>query len=272
MEHSQVNFDIVQSKSLGLCKDGDLAGAIAVWDEQVELYPNAAMAYFARGSLRVLTPHWRDDGIGDFFTATTLQPQNFDLAIKIGSICEQVGDFDAAVKFYGMGISISPKNNIGYWYRGLAYCHNEFPRLAAEDFTSAISINNKDGFAYLRRAVCNIQLENIEQAFTDLQNAIQYKDTFSGQADINFLLNQTLVHFAVKFSERDLKKTLTLLAVAIPDANDDHAIVVFKILCDQIANQESRKLAHRMLDDLGRYSPEIISAIRSLAAQSGIAG
>lgn len=257
------------SRSVELYNNGDLPGAIAVWDAVVHANPTSTQAIFARASLQVLVPELQADALNDFVSIAR-DAEDASLAISAGSQCEQAGLFDAAIKLYGIGIEAQPKNANGYYYRGLAYSHAGFPQLSADDFTSALEINESDGFAYLRRAVSNSEMGKMEDAFSDMNSSTRFQECFAAQHEIMQLYNQTHLAFSIRFADRDLEMALSALEVVIPDATDDDIVVIFKILSDHIDNARSRNLAVAVMDKIDRFSEETRSVIKSLATQAGL--
>jgi len=260
------------TRSAELYNNGDLLGAIAVWDTVVQVYPDST-TLFARAALRVLVPELHADAVKDFAGAVSKAPNNADranLAISAGSKCEEAGLFDAAIKFYGTGIEAEPKNAVCYYYRGLAYSHAGFPQPSADDFSSAIELNGSDGFAYLRRAVSNSEMGQMDEAFSDLNAATRFKDSFSSRPDIVQLLNTAHVAFGIQFADRDLEMALSALEVVVPTANDDEILAIFKVLFDNIEDEQSRKIATTVVNGIGKYSEETVEAINSLADQAGL--
>ena len=270
MEKAESELREATSRSVELYNSGDLLGAIAVWDAVVQADPTNADAVFAKASFQLLVPEMQSSALEGFSTSIKLQPDNANLAISAGSKCEQAGLLDAAVKLYGIGIDANPTDANGYYYRGLAYSNAGFPQLSADDFSSAIKINGFDGFAYLRRAVSNSEMGKMEEAFSDMASATQFRASFAEQHQISRLLIETHLAFSIRFADRNLEMALSAIEVVLPNANDDDIVVIFKLLSDHIDTARSRTLAIEVLNQIDKYSEETKTVIVSLATKAGL--
>lgn len=126
-------------------KKGDYRGAIADYDQAIQLDRKNASAYVNRGVAR-----------------------------------HELGDKKGAIADYDKAIQLNPKNALDYYNRGNIRHELGDKEGAIFDYDKAIQINSKDALAYYKRGVARYELEDKKGTIADLQKAAAL---FKSQSD-----------------------------------------------------------------------------------------
>jgi tetratricopeptide (TPR) repeat protein len=120
-------------------RTGKLEEAIKDLSKALEIKPDFALAWNARGNIFILTNKW-DDAVGDFMVATRAAPEFADAHASLGTYYVLNEAPDGAIEAFDKAIELNPKFALAYNGRGCAYFgKGEFEK-AASDFSMASSL------------------------------------------------------------------------------------------------------------------------------------
>ena len=147
-------------------------GAIAKYNEVLQLNPNYAEAYYNRGCAY-------DDldnntaAISDYTKAIELYPNYFEAYNNRGLAYYNMGNRNAAIIDYNKAIAINPNDEIAYYNRGLAYQNIRNYNAAIADYTKAIALNPNYLAAHNNRAIVYTLSGKFEEAIKDATKTIE---------------------------------------------------------------------------------------------------
>jgi tetratricopeptide (TPR) repeat protein len=131
-------------------ESGDLAGALADFDEALRLQPALAAAYNNRGATRY---EFGDlaGALADFEEALRLRPNNADLLSSRGAIRAELGDLAGAADDCRRAEALAPGNAHVHARRGVLLSEQkDFPAAVAA-FDRALAVNPRLFWVYLLR-------------------------------------------------------------------------------------------------------------------------
>jgi tetratricopeptide (TPR) repeat protein len=97
----------------------DLNGAIADYNQAILLNPQAAVAYYNRGLLKMSRLNDLPGALTDFNQAIRINPKDTKYFNNRGVAKYQLGDYNGALADYSQAIALDPKNAEPYGNRGL---------------------------------------------------------------------------------------------------------------------------------------------------------
>jgi tetratricopeptide (TPR) repeat protein len=156
-------------------------------NKAIELNPNLAKAYYARGLLREREFDKPEKALEDYSKALELDPLLVNAYYARGVLTlsrdrnSARADFEAAIK-------INPANSWGYYGLGLVSGN-------IADFNQAIKLNPKFAAAYYQRGLVQEQKRNDQAAIADYQQALSFNPSY-------FEARQNLVMLQLKTQGR----------------------------------------------------------------------
>lgn len=127
-------------------------------------------AYCCRGVVYCKQGKYRE-AIADFNAALQLNFEDAAVYRNRGKARLQMGDNQGAITDFNQALKIQPEDDLIYVARGNAYQAIGHYLGAIEDYNQALEFNSISATAFYNRGLCNIRMEEIPQAITDLQNA-----------------------------------------------------------------------------------------------------
>ena len=146
--------------------------AIADYNQSIEINPQYAPAYNNRGNTyRDLKQY--DSAIADYTKVISLNPQYVDAYNNRGLTYKDLRQYDSAIADYTKAIDINPQYAIAHYNRGNNYSDLKQYDSAIADYTKAIDINPQLAEAHWGLDWVNKQLNDTEEARTNLEKARQ---------------------------------------------------------------------------------------------------
>ncbi|MBO1051746.1 MAG: tetratricopeptide repeat protein [Dolichospermum sp. DET73] len=161
----------------------DYQGAIALYNESINLDPHDARTYQNRGIAHYSLGD-KQAAIADFNQAIKINP-NFAIAYhQRGNSRSDLGDKQAAIADFNQAIKINPNFAIAYKNRG--YIHYELgdKQAAIADYTQAIKINPKYSKAYHVLGYIHYDLGDKQAAIADFQQAVKLYQQQKGNEEL----------------------------------------------------------------------------------------
>ena len=139
------------AKVVAKTTDGDYEGAIGDCDKAVQIMPDCANAYLARGLV------WEsqkelDKAIADYTEAIRVEPKNVFAYNNRGWVWYLRKDLCRAIADYTDAIRLDSKCGRAYGNRGFAYSRNKNYDKALADYNEAIRLDPNDGGTLNNRA------------------------------------------------------------------------------------------------------------------------
>ncbi|PAX57092.1 CHAT domain-containing protein [Brunnivagina elsteri] len=187
-------------------KNGDLASAIASYDQAIALSPDAYEYWFNRG-LALFHLGKLENAIASYENAIVIKPDyykawfnrgaglgelerfdgalaSFDKAIALKSDYDEawsgkalallkLGQTTAAISCYDKATQLEPQDAQAWYYRGVALSENKLYAEAITSFDEAIEIQPQYHLAWFNRGLAQAQLEEWEDAITSYQKALK---------------------------------------------------------------------------------------------------
>jgi tetratricopeptide (TPR) repeat protein len=141
-------------------------------NKAIELNPNLAKAYYARGLLREREFNKPEKALEDYDQALKLDPLLVNAYYVRGTLKLSADQSSAATDFQ-TAVKIDPLNPWGYYGLGLVSANNRNSREALANYDRAIHLNSLFAEAYYQRGVLQEeQIKNDKAALADYQKAV----------------------------------------------------------------------------------------------------
>ncbi|MCP4651885.1 MAG: tetratricopeptide repeat protein [Candidatus Omnitrophica bacterium] len=115
-----------------------------------------------------------------------LSPKSIDAYNKLGSIYEQMDDYEKAIAIYKRSFKDNPENSTGYLRIGAYYAtKNNDCTTAMKWFKKAVNADSKDWYAYTWLGSC---YKSIGRNDLVLKNYYEMKEAFPENKKIDFLI------------------------------------------------------------------------------------
>lgn len=193
-------------QGLQQAKNGDLASAIASYDQAIALSPDAYEYWFNRG-LALFHLGKLENAIASYENAIAIKPDyykawfnrgaglgelerfdgalaSFDKAIQLKSDYDEawsgkalallkLGQIPAAISCYDKATQLEPQDAQAWYYRGVALSENKLYAEAITSFDEALEIQPQYNLAWFNRGLAQAQLEQWENAIISYQKALK---------------------------------------------------------------------------------------------------
>ena len=151
---------------------GDYQGAIAAYNQAIQLNPNYVYAYLARGFVRADLGD-KQGMIADFNQAVRINPNDAEPYLFRSRVRADLGDKQGAIADYDQALRINPNYAEVYALRGVARAQLGDKQGAIADANQALRINPNDAIAYALRGTTRFQLGDKQGAIADANQALR---------------------------------------------------------------------------------------------------
>ncbi len=149
---------------------GDMAGAIAAFNQAITIDAKYAPAYFYRG-LAYATQNQPDQAVVNYDQAIQLDPTYVQAYYQRGSLKGQKGDFDAAVSDFDEVIKLDPKYSPAYYQSGhVQYFKGDLDG-ALTRINQALTLDPNFAFCYFIRGLIGHARDHRGEALGDFQKS-----------------------------------------------------------------------------------------------------
>lgn len=146
--------------------------AIADFNKAVELNPQAAAAYFSRGTSHLRKGQY-DLAIADFNKVVEIIPEAAMAYYNRGLASSKKGHYDHAIADYSKTIELAPNFALAYNNRGEAYVEKKQYDHAIADLDKAIKLKRDSAEAYTNRGNAYAGKGELDRAIVDYDEAIR---------------------------------------------------------------------------------------------------
>ncbi|MFA6571237.1 MAG: tetratricopeptide repeat protein, partial [Bacteroidota bacterium] len=157
---------------------GNKQGAIADYNNAIEINPKYTEAYFNRGNAKS-TLGDNQEAIADYNKAIEINPQYAEAYFNRGNLKSTLGDKQEAIADYNKVIEINPKDAKAYTNRGVTKSDLGDKQGAIADYNNAIEINPKFAEAYCNRGNAKSALGDKQGAIADYNKAIEIRPKYA---------------------------------------------------------------------------------------------
>lgn len=169
---SQVKADDYLKQGITLHNQGDYQGAIAAYNQAIEVEPNNANAYISRGNTRRKLGDYQK-AIADYDWSIQINPYRANTFYNRGIVRAESGDYQGAITDFDRAIEIKSNYASAYVNRGMIRYELEDFQGAIADYNRAIDIDDKEADAYENRGIIRYQLKDMKGAIADFDQAIK---------------------------------------------------------------------------------------------------
>jgi hypothetical protein len=154
-----------------LVDEGKPEEAMSSLDTAIELNPEAARAYFARGYARRLISDW-GGAVADFSVVIRSAPTVEAFRLR-GDCRDELGDLYGGIADYTLALELDPNEFVALHNR--AYVKRKLGDFAGaiQDYNQAIQLRPEDANAYLNRGIAKLDNRDPLGAIGDWQRVIQ---------------------------------------------------------------------------------------------------
>ncbi|XP_067895393.1 uncharacterized protein ttc6 isoform X2 [Heterodontus francisci] len=224
----KVTNDLTQSAEIhyhmGLCyaEQDKLIEAIDSFNNALKVYPNFAKAYYQRGLCRMRLHEV--NCVHDFHRALAINPQLFEVYLSRAVYFAMQGRYLKAILSCNEALKLQPQSIRAFLYRGALKFYTKAYRLAVEDLTAAININDTCSLAYFNRAVCYHQANDLQKALKDYGIVL----LLGNQKELNLkvLVNRGLLYLSMDDYNNALQDFKAAIVEEPENANIHHAVAI----------------------------------------------
>ena len=157
---------------------GRYIDAISTYSAIIRQSPDAALAYYSRGSARYYAREELDKAVNDLTTALRLDPNQYKAYRMRGLVRAQLGDWAGAREDCSAALQFQPSSAELYNLRGTACYRLEDYAAALANFDRAVSLDGRRGESFYNRGLAKRRLGKLEEALEDFQRALELKPAF----------------------------------------------------------------------------------------------
>ncbi|NEO82937.1 MAG: tetratricopeptide repeat protein [Spirulina sp. SIO3F2] len=153
---------------------GDYAGAIAFWDQAIELKPDYYQAWGNRGlGLKNLKQH--QAALESYDQALKIAPDFYKAWYNRGLVLDELQQYAEAIAAYDRVIEIKPDFPKAWYSKGLSLEQLGDATNAIKAYDRAVAVKADFQKAWLNRGNCHRRLEQPEAALADYEQALVLK-------------------------------------------------------------------------------------------------
>ena len=152
--------------------------AIADYTKAIELKPDFAYAYNNRGASYIKLENYAE-AIADLSKAIDMKPEYAEAYNNRGLAYIKIGNYTQAIADLSKAIALNPNFVKAYNNRGFSYGEMGNNNAAISDYTRVIQINPNDAAAYNNRGVAYYNFRNYKQAIADYNKAIELNPQYA---------------------------------------------------------------------------------------------
>lgn len=150
------NAEDFLNQGLHKAKEGDYRGAIADFNQALQINPNDAQAYHNRGIARFKLGETQG-AIENFTQALRLNPDYAEAYVGRGNAYRKLRDNQGAIIDYSQLLRLNPNDAKAYYNRGVTYSELGDKQRAIEDYQKAVKLFYEQGDEVnCKRAVDNL--------------------------------------------------------------------------------------------------------------------
>lgn len=153
--------------------------SVTLWDAQIAVYPDYALAYNNRGTARQALFQDYQGAMADFSAAIALNPQDAAAYNNRGFLKNLTGEYRRALDDLNAAIAIQPEYAEAYNNRGLVKNNIGDYQGAVADCTRAIALNQRLAHPYYNRGSAKGMLGAYRDAIEDFSAAIALEPDFA---------------------------------------------------------------------------------------------
>jgi len=159
-------------QGLQQAKTGDLLGAIASYDQAIELQPEFSEYWFNRG-LTLFHLERFEETIAAYETATQLKPDYYKAWYNRGGTLGELGYFEEAIASFDKAIEIKPDYQEAWSSRGLALLKLGWLPEAISSYDQALHLQPEDQENWYHRGIALAVSEQFAEAIISYDRAIE---------------------------------------------------------------------------------------------------
>ncbi|MEH2069878.1 MAG: tetratricopeptide repeat protein [Nostoc sp.] len=159
-------------QGLGQAKTGDLLGAIASYDQAIELQPEFSEYWFNRG-LTLFHLERFQEAIASYETAIELKPDFYKAWYNRGGTLGELGYFEEAIASFDKAIEIKPDYQEAWSSKGLALLKLGWLREAISSYDQALDLQPQDQENWYHRGIALAVGEQFEEAIASYDRALE---------------------------------------------------------------------------------------------------
>ncbi|MFN6538852.1 MAG: CHAT domain-containing protein [Nostoc sp. EkiNYC01] len=159
-------------QGLQQAKTGDLSGAIASYDQAIELQPEFWEYWFNRG-LTLFHLERFQEAIASYETAIELKPDFYKAWYNRGGTLGELGYFEEAIASFDKAIEIKPDYQEAWSSKGLALLKLGWLREAISSYDQALDLQPQDPENWYHRGIALAVDEQFAEAITSYDRALE---------------------------------------------------------------------------------------------------
>jgi lipoprotein NlpI len=173
-------------------QSGDFDGAIAAYNQAIDLNPKSAEAFFNRGIAKAAHDDL-DGAVADYSQALLLEPTLGAAYYYRGLARHSKAELDGAFADYNQAIQLDPKNALAYFNRGLIRMQKDDIDGAIVDSTRALELDPHLIQSYYDRGLGRLAKGAMDGALSDMKTFCQLapQDGYTDYARLYIWLIQT---------------------------------------------------------------------------------
>ncbi|MBE9053845.1 tetratricopeptide repeat protein [Nostocales cyanobacterium LEGE 11386] len=176
-EQSSVQAQAWFYQGLQQAKTGNLSGAIASYNQAIELNPNYYEYWFNRG-LTLFHLEYFAEAIASYNQAIELKPDHYKSWYNRGGTLGELGEFAEAIASFNQAIKIQPDNPEAWSSKGLALLKLGQILEAISSYDQALLLEPQDQENWYYRGIALAVSEQHEEAIASYDKAIELNPDF----------------------------------------------------------------------------------------------
>lgn len=164
-------------QGLQQAKSGDLVGALAAYNQAIEINPDASEYWFNRG---LTLFHLADfaEAIASYDQAIALKPDHYKSWDNQGCIFGELGQFEEAIAAFNQAIAIAPHKPEAFAHKGLALLKLGQVNEAISSYDQALELEPQDPENWYYRGIGLAVSEQYPEAIASYDQAIEIQPDF----------------------------------------------------------------------------------------------